>query len=116
MSLNIFPGVVTIEDGNKVVSMVYGPREQDPYEVTYENGSYQYNKTNPNYVRDCTIRYNSDYSEFFSAIEEGATIYDLNVVEENLVNGKTLPPMAKERLERLVENGKARHATVIYIA
>lgn len=116
MSLNIFPGVVTIENGDKVVSMVYGPREQDPYEVTYENGSYQYNKTNPNYVRDCTIRYNSDYSEFFSAIEEGATIYDLNVVEENLVNGKTLPPMAKERLERLVENGKARRATVIYIA
>lgn len=116
MSLNIFPGIVTIEDGNKVVSMVYGPREQDPYEVSYENGSYQYNKTNPNYVRDCTIRYGIDYSMFFNGIESGATIYDINVVEARLINDETLPPMARERLERLVENGKARHATVIYIA
>lgn len=116
MSLNIFPGVVTIEDGNKVVSMVYGPREQDPYEVSYENGSYQYNKTNPNYVRDCVIRYGSDYSKFFSDIDCGATIYDINVVEARLINDDTLTPEAKDRLERLVENGKDRHATVIYIA
>lgn len=108
MSLNIFPGVITIEDGNKIVSMVYGPREQYPYEVTH--------KANPNYVRDCIIRYGSEYSKFFSDIECGAEIYDINVVEARLINDDTLTPEAKDRLERLVENGKARHATVIYIA